>query len=60
MTPKAQPETIDADMRAGAPASEGDAAAAKIPLAMRLYGALCTVLGVFTLFSVIVFAALMT
>ena len=32
----------------------------KIPLVMRLYGILCTVLGVFTLFAVIVFAAMMT
>ena len=60
MTPKAQPETIDADMRKDASASKGGTAAPKIPLVMRLYGVLCTVLGVFTLFSVAVFAALMT
>ena len=31
----------------------------KIPLVMRLFGILCSVLGVFTVFAVIVFAALM-
>ncbi len=32
----------------------------KIPLVMRLYGILCTVLGVFTVFAVVMFAAMMT
>ena len=40
-------------------ASNEPAEKRKIPLVMRLFGILCSVLGVFTVFAVIVFAALM-
>ena len=59
MTPETRPQSSN-DAEKGAPARPGAAPSAKIPLVMRLYGVLCTVLGVFTMFAVIVFAALMT
>ena len=57
MTPDPQSEPTKPEKSGATPAhiAEGE----KIPLVMRLYGVLCTVLGVFTVFAVIVFAALM-
>ena len=46
MTPETQPES--------------GATPQKMPLAYRLYGLFCTLLGIFTLFAVVMFAALMT
>ena len=60
MTPKTQSDIADAGTQKNVSAQTGEEAAAKIPLVMRLYGILCTVLGVFTVFAVVVFAALMT
>ena len=59
MTPETQPQS-SSDAEKGAPTHLAAAPSAKIPLVMRLYGVLCTVLGVFTVFAVIVFAAMMT
>ena len=59
MTPETQPQP-SSDAGKGAPTHLAAAPSAKIPLVMRLYGVLCTVLGVFTVFAVIVFAAMMT
>ena len=59
MTPETQPQS-SSDAEKGAPTHLAAAPSAKIPLVMRLYGVLCTVLGVFTVFAVIMFAAMMT
>ena len=59
MTPETQPQPSN-DAEKDAPTNLAAAPSAKIPLVMRLYGVLCTVLGVFTVFAVIMFAAMMT
>ena len=46
MTPETQPQSGNS--------------AQKMPLAYRLYGLFCILLGIYTLFAVVVFAALMT
>ena len=54
MTPRTQTEAPSREV-----VTESTPRDAKIPLVLRLYGVLCTVLGVFTVFAVIIFAVLM-
>ena len=58
MTPEMKTEPTETATSVAAP--EHAKTDQKIPLAYRLYGILCTVLGVFTVFAVIAFAAMMT
>ncbi len=58
MTQEMKPEPTKVATPAAAP--EHAKTSQKIPLAYRLYGILCTVLGVFTVFAVVAFAAMMT
>ena len=58
MTPETQPQPTDTEARNDAPAhAEGKQ---KMPLVYRLYGLFSIILGAYTLFAVVMFAALMT
>lgn len=58
MTPEMKTEPAETATPVAAP--EHAKTDQKIPFAYRLYGILCTVLGVFTVFAVVAFAAMMT
>ena len=58
MTPEPQSETPKPATSAKVPAHAKEQP--KMPLAYRVYGLACIVLGIFTLFAVVMFAALMT